>query len=57
MNFVIFNVALDANGFHCMLLDFLDHGALLRIALDADRKFFGLHLLGVDLICSKPQVS
>lgn len=50
MKFIVFNIALDANGFHCMLFDLCEHGALFRIALDADRRFFGLHLLGVDLI-------
>lgn len=50
MDFVLFNTALDANGFHFMFFDFLEHGALFRIGLDVDRKSFNLHLFGFDII-------
>jgi len=57
MNFILFNTAVDSGGFHCMLFDFCEYGALFRIAFDAGRKFFGLHLFGFDLIMIKPQES
>lgn len=50
MNFILFNAAVDTNGFHFMLFDFMNYGALLRIALDVDTRFFALHLFGLDLI-------
>lgn len=50
MNFILFNAAVDTNGFHFMLFDFINYGALLRIALDVDTRFFALHLFGLDLI-------
>lgn len=50
MDFVLFNTALDANGFHFMFFDFLERGALFRIGLDVDRKSFNLHLFGFDII-------
>lgn len=56
MNFIFFNVALDTSGFHILLLDFVNYGALLRIGFDADQKFFGLHLFGFNLIMTTPQV-
>lgn len=48
-DFILFNIAVDSNGFHILLLDFLEGSALLRIGFDADHKTFGLHLFGIDL--------
>lgn len=57
MDFILFSVGLDSNGFHIIFFDFVKYGGLLRIAADIDRRFFGLHLFGVDLIFITPQVS
>lgn len=57
MDFILFSIGLDSNGFHIIFFDFVKYGGLLRIAVDIDRRFFGLHLLGFDLIYIKPQVN
>ena len=56
-DFILFNIAVDSNGFHILLLDFLEGGALLRIGFDADHKTFGLHLFVIDLFLPKPYKS
>jgi hypothetical protein len=57
MDFILFSIGLDSNGFHIIFFDFVKYGGLIRIAVDIDRRFFGLHLLGLDLIYIKPQMS